>query len=80
MASIKQRKQKIADWLAVVTDETVLASIEDLMKSSSKDYYNRYVMLNEKNTLDSIVAEAEADLAAKRYVSHEDVKRLFSKK
>lgn len=80
MASIKERKRKIADWLAFVTDETVLASIEDLMKSSSKDYYNRYVMLSEHNTLDSIVAEGEADLAAKRYVSHEDVKRLFSKK
>lgn len=80
MASVKDRKRKIMDWLNVVNDEDVLANIENLMKTSNTEYYNRYVMLSEHNTMDDIVREGEADLAAKRYVSHEDVKKLFAKK
>jgi hypothetical protein len=80
MASVKDRKRKIMDWLNVVNDENILTNIENLMKTSNSEYYNRYVMLNEQNTMDDIVMEGEADLAAKRYISHEEVKKLFAKK
>lgn len=69
-ATISDRKLELAQWLLAIDDEALLAQIEALMQTTTgqPDWWDE---LSEEEKAE--VKEAEADLAAGRVFSHEEV-------
>lgn len=66
--NISDRKVELAHWLLEVEDEAIIAKIEELKKSTLKDWWDE---LTPEEKME--VEEAEADVEAGRVVSQDEL-------
>lgn len=78
--NVYAKKLEIIEWVASLKDQELLKKIEELKKQAVQEAYEAQLQPMNQEDYEALIAESEADIAAGRVYSHEEVIDYFKNK